>query len=423
MGIEMIGIDHNQAEIDIRRIFSFTKKSTSDFYIYMKQQPGIAGCVLLSTCNRMELWVSTSGQWHGDLYGILCKIRGADPVRYRDYFLLRKEENAVRHLFRLACGLESRILGEDQILTQVGDALAFSRSSYAADHVLETLFRQAVTAGKKVKTKVNLLQSDPSVVHAMIRTLQQDGMSFSGKKCLVIGNGAMGKLAAVLLREQGADVTMTVRRYHSGVVDIPPDCKRIDYGRRMELFPECDYVVSATASPNYTLTRVPSERALSVRDDEAVPGRLVLVDLAVPRDIDPAIGSLPGVRMYDVDSFRTGAENEEQREAIREAEKILSEQMEQFFIWYNSVDMIPLIVELKHAMAADLSPRMSGELRRLPVDDDGRLRLQQDMTAAAERAANRLLFGLRDAMDPQTFRECLQCMREIYGCQGSDDTE
>lgn len=427
MGIEMIGIDHRMAEIDIRMIFSFTEKNTKALYTYMKNEAGIEGCVLLSTCCRMELWVSASGEWSGDLYELLCRIRGIDPEPWREYFVRRKDRTAVGHLFRLACGLESRILGEDQILTQVGDALAFSRKNYAADHVLETLFRQAVTAGKRVKTKVDLSRSDPSVVHVMLRRLKQEGFSFAGKTCLVIGNGAMGKLAAVLLREQGAEVWMTVRQYHSGLVDIPADCRRIDYGRRMDLIPRCDYVVSATASPNYTLTRSRMETALFDRGpagfalqsgDRKAPlfsGQMVLVDLAVPRDIDPEIGSLPGVRMYDVDSFRKEAHGEAQKEAIREAEEILSEQMDQFFVWYGCVDMIPLIGDLKHAMAEDLTPRISGDLRRLPLEDEMRLVLREDVEAAAERAANKLLFGLRDTLDPQTFRECLRGMSRVYG--------
>ena len=427
MGIEMIGIDHSMAGIDIRMVFSFTKKNTEAFYTYIRKEAGIEGCVMLSTCCRTELWISTSGDWNGDLYDILCRIRGIDKERFGEYFARRKGREAVQHLFRLSCGLKSRILGEDQILTQVGDALAFARKNYAADHVLETLFRQAVTAGKKVKTKVDLSRSDPSVVHVMLRKLKQEGLSFSGKTCLVIGNGALGKLAAVLLREQGADVWMTVRRYHGGLVDIPTDCRRIDYGNRMELIPRCDYVVSATASPNYTLTRSLMETALFDRGltgsalqsgGSSAPlysGQMVLIDLAVPRDIEPEISSLSGVRMYDVDSFLKEAHSEEQRKAIREAEEILSEQMDQFFAWYDCVDMIPLIGELKHAMAADLSPRISGELRKLPLEDGMRRQLREDVEAAAERAANKLLFGLCEALDPQTFRECLQGMRKVYG--------
>ena len=114
MAIQMIGIDHSVAAIDIRTVFSFTQKKTVEALEIIKQEKGICGCVLLSTCNRMELWVSTEEGCVITLYELLCKIRAIHNDEYQKYFTERKEEDAVQHLFRLACGLESRILGEDQ---------------------------------------------------------------------------------------------------------------------------------------------------------------------------------------------------------------------------------------------------------------------------------------------------------------------
>ena len=406
MGIEMVGIDHSVAEIDIRMIFSFTKKSTRELFEEIKNVPGIAGCVLLSTCNRMELWISTEPDWDGDLYGLLCRIRQVPPEIYRSYFTFRRERDAAAHLFRLAAGLESRILGEDQILTQVGEALAFSRENYAADHVLETLFRQAVTAAKKVKTEVELPASDPSAAHTAVRQLQEQGLSFAGKKCLVIGNGVMGKLAATLLKEQGADVTVTVRQYRSGVVEIPRGCSRIDYGKRLELLPDCDFAVSATVSPNYTL---PADLV-----KECIRRPIVLIDLAVPRDIDPAVRELPDVQLYDIDCFREEATSEEQRRAIRQAEALIEKQMKDFFAWYDCVDVMPLIGRIKREIAADLEPRLSKKLRDLPLEEERRRQLRADIEAATIKTMNKMLFGLRDGLEQRAFRDCLDCMDAIY---------
>lgn len=416
MGIETIGIDHNTANIDIRTHFSCTKKYTETFLAYLKQTPGIEGCVLLSTCNRMEVWASVSDRWTGDLYRIFCTHRGLNPDLYRSYFTTRHEEEAAQHLFRLTCGLESRILGDEQIVTQVGDALTFSRQHYAADHVMETLFRRAITAAKKVKTQVILSPFDCSVVHAAIRDLKRRGMDFSEKTCLVIGNGTIGKLAATLLKKEGADVTVTVRQYHSGIVDIPTGCRRVDYGRRMEVFPHCDYVFSATVSPNCTLTREAVAKALSMPGKVSVQTRLkpvTLIDLAVPRDIDPEVASLPGIHLFNVDSFREKADNEKQRQAILQAEEIIREQMDAFFAWHYCVDTIPRIGELKKKMARDLSLRLQKELRKLPLNPEEQLQLTQNIEAAEERTANKLLFGLRDGLDPQTFRECLTCLENL----------
>lgn len=415
MGIEMIGIDHSMAAIDIRTKFSFTKKNAGNALQFLKTVPGIEGSVLLSTCNRMELWISTGREWSGDLYEILCGICGADPQQYLPFFRKRREKEAVSHLFRLAGGLESRILGEDQILTQVREALAFSREHYAADHVLETLFRQAVTVGKKIRTEIPLNPTDRSVVHAAMQSLMREGYSFAGEKCLVIGNGVMGKMAANLLTEYGADVTVTVRQYRSGIVEIPDHCRRIDYGRRMEVFGDCGFVISATVSPNYTLTKALVE--------EAVTKDIVLIDLAVPRDIDPAVRDIPAVTLYDVDSFREDAHSEEQKRAILAADALVDEQMADFFAWYECIDLIPVIQRLKTDMAADLNPRLQKELKALPVNDAQRIRLQDDIEAAAVRTMNKMLFGLRDGLERSTFLDCLDCLQRLYNSGKGPENE
>ena len=254
MSIFMIGIDHNMAPVDVRAQFAFTRKNTGEALHRLKEEAGICGCIILSTCNRLELWVSTADEEKPDLYQWLCSLKGVQGEQYQKYFTSRENEEAVEHLFYLTSGLKSQILGEDQILTQVKEALSMSRDEFTTDSVLEVLFRMAVTAGKKIKTEVPFSHGNPSVIHQAIRFLEEGGYHVRNKVCMVIGNGEMGKMAAQTLREAGADVTVTIRQYRSGVVSIPVGCSRINYGERMDYLPECDLVVSATASPNYTLT-------------------------------------------------------------------------------------------------------------------------------------------------------------------------
>ncbi|MCC8044175.1 MAG: glutamyl-tRNA reductase [Clostridiales bacterium] len=437
MAIQMAGIDHENAPIDIRTVFSFTKKSMAEALESLCQVKGIKGCVMISTCNRTELYLSTDEEFEGDIYKLLCGIRGLpDSLDFRSYFRFRQERETVHHLFRLAAGLESRILGDDQIVTQVKDALGFAREHYAADHVLETLFRMAVTAAKKVKTRGELSSTDQSAVGAAIQTLKKDGYSFAGKRCMVIGNGVMGKLAATELRRQGADVTVTVRQYRSGVVEIPPECSRIDYGRRMELFGDCDYVLSATVSPNYTLTRelvetyrgrMTAQKDSVILDDagkEQLPADsagsvsfrpIVLIDLAVPRDIEPSVAELDGVRLYDIDCFREEAVSEAQKQAIADAELLFEEQMEEFFNWYQCLDVVPKIQKIKEQVASDLEKRLTRQLRSLPVSKPEKEALDKEIEAAAERTMNKLLFGLRDCVSDTAFRECIEGLEKLYG--------
>ena len=404
----MIGIDHSKASVDIRAKFSFTKKRAIEAMKKLKEEHGILGCIILSTCNRMEVWVSTQDDEEISLYDFLCKEKEVKKDEYQDYFMKRENEEAVRHLFYLTSGLKSQILAEDQIITQVKDALTLARDAYCTDNVLEVLFRMAVTAAKKVKTEVTFSRANTSVIHQAMERLKNQGFSFEGKTCMVIGNGEMGKVTALALKEAGADVTVTVRQYRSGVVNIPQGCKRINYGERMELLPDCDLVVSATASPNYTLTK---ENFEEIKLDAA---SVVLIDLAVPRDIDPEVGKLQNVSLYDIDSFRIDAASPKLQASMQKAGEILDDQMKEFYDWFNGRDIFPRIEEIKADAVEDLNLRITKILKKTPMEQKDRESLLRAIDTAAGKVVNKMIFGLRDSLEQEAFLDCVEGLEKIY---------
>ncbi|MCI9470629.1 MAG: glutamyl-tRNA reductase [Lachnospiraceae bacterium] len=408
MSIFMIGIDHNKASVDVRALFSFTKKAAGEAMLAFKELDGIHGCVILSTCNRMEVWVSAQKDWDADrLYGQLCALRQVSGGPYRGYFVSRKEREAVEHLFYLTSGLKSQILGEDQILTQVKDALSLAREAFSTDGVLEVLFRMAVTAGKRIKTEVAFHRADPSVIHQAIRTLQQKGFGVQGRRCMVIGNGEMGKMAAQTLTEAGGDVTVTIRQYRSGMVNIPQGCQRIDYGRRMELVPQCDLVVSATASPNLTLRE-------ELFKEITLTKPLILIDLAVPRDIETGLGEWEGITLYDMDSFRVSETDPEMEESFQQADGIVREQMDEFYQWLEGRDVIPRIQKIQSESVRDLDLRIHKVLQKTPMEEADRQKLAQTIEKAAGKVVNKLIFGLRDNLEKEVFLECVAGLEKVY---------
>lgn len=408
MSIFMIGIDHNKASVDVRALFSFTKKAAGEAMLAFKELDGIHGCVILSTCNRMEVWVSAQKDWDADrLYGQLCALRQVSGGLYRGYFVSRKEREAVEHLFYLTSGLKSQILGEDQILTQVKDALSLAREAFSTDGVLEVLFRMAVTAGKRIKTEVAFHRADPSVIHQAIRTLQQKGFGVQGRRCMVIGNGEMGKMAAQTLTEAGGDVTVTIRQYRSGMVNIPQGCQRIDYGRRMELVPQCDLVVSATASPNLTLRE-------ELFKEITLTKPLILIDLAVPRDIETGLGEWEGITLYDMDSFRVSETDPEMEESFQQADGIVREQMDEFYQWLEGRDVIPRIQKIQSESVRDLDLRIHKVLQKTPMEEADRQKLAQTIEKAAGKVVNKLIFGLRDNLEKEVFLECVAGLEKVY---------
>lgn len=409
MSISMVGIDYNKASVDIRAQFSFTKKNAAAAMEKLKEAPGILGCIILSTCNRMEIWASTQDEWEGSLFDFLCEEKGKNPEEFRRYFVERKEEEAIEHLFYLTSGLKSQILAEDQIIAQVKDALSMARDVYCTDNVLEVLFRMAVTAAKRVKTEVVFSRGNSSVIHQAIQKLRETGYSLDGSNCMVIGNGEMGKVAALALAEAGAHVTVTVRQYRSGIVSIPKGCDRINYGERMEFFPSCDLIVSATASPNFTLTKELIQQAATGKKQQ------ILIDLAVPRDIEPSVNEIEGITLYDIDSFKIDTNSLELQESMQKAAAILREQMEDFYCWYDGRSLIPRIQDIQAEAVQDLNLRILKILRKTPMEDEDRENLLNAIDVAAGKVVSKMMFGLRDTLEKEEFINCVEGLEKLYG--------
>lgn len=409
MSISMVGIDYNKASVDIRAQFSFTKKNAAAAMEKLKEAPGILGCIILSTCNRMEIWASTQEEWEGSLFDFLCEEKGKNPEEFRRYFVERREEEAIEHLFYLTSGLKSQILAEDQIITQVKDALSMARDVYCTDNVLEVLFRMAVTAAKRVKTEVVFSRGNSSVIHQAIQKLRETGYSLDGSNCMVIGNGEMGKVAALALAEAGAHVTVTVRQYRSGIVSIPKGCDRINYGERMEFFPSCDLIVTATASPNFTLTKELIQQAATGKKQQ------ILIDLAVPRDIEPSVNEIEGITLYDIDSFKIDTNSLELQESMQKAAAILREQMEDFYCWYDGRSLIPRIQDIQAEAVQDLNLRILKILRKTPMEDEDRENLLNAIDVAAGKVVSKMMFGLRDTLEKEEFINCVEGLEKLYG--------
>lgn len=403
MSIQMIGIDHSFAGIEVREKFSFTGKQAAALMEQWKTHNRAQGIVLLSTCNRMEIYVNNEER-EVDYCGLVCEAKGLDIGAYRSFFFVREGAEAVRHLFEMTAGMHSLILGEDQILSQVKEALSFARERYAADKVLEVLFRQAITTAKEIKTKAPLSGQNLSAAAAAVGRLKRQGETFRGKKCLVIGNGRMGKLAAQALLEEGASVAMTVRQYHRGIVDIPAGAERINYGNRYEVLPDCDYVFSATASPNLTVTAEGLSQC-------GLHKKQIYVDLAVPRDMEEAVRLFPNVTLYDVDDFSVEEIPPRMQEAHGRAAQLIEEGVESFHSWYECRDLIPKVQRISGLAARDLCGRLEKPFRQ----EKKREMLLEAVETSADKVTARLLFALRDELDAEGFRECLDILERKFG--------
>lgn len=408
MNIQMIGIDHSTAGVKIREQFSFTGLQAERAMRKISMQTGIRGCVLLSTCNRTELYVSME-PCGMSLLELLDKVRPfpGPAEAFEPYFSIRRSQEAVQHLFYLTAGLKSRIVGEDQILAQVKEAIKKAREINCTDTLLEVLFRQAITAGKEVKTKALTAHGNVSAVHNALAALKNKGFELKGKNCLVIGNGQMGKLAAETLRDAGAAVTVTVRQYRSGMVEIPKGCGRIHYGERYEQVPFCDLILSATVSPNLTIRKEQLVQARGVHCREQI-----FIDLAVPRDMEEEIAKIEGVTLYDIDAFQNEAASTEELCAQKTAaEQILKQKLAEFKDWYECRDLIPRMQQVGRQAAEEICWRMGRGFGRLSREE------QEQLTGiameSAQKVVDKMLFALRDELKTEELIKCLEVLEGI----------
>ena len=392
----MAGIDWENANMDKREAFSFTGSQVEHLCQTIAQSSGAEGCVLLSTCNRTELYLSGAEDLQPDV--LLCQaaqVQGAEQL-----FTVRRGRDAERHLMRVSCGLCSQILGEDQIVSQVKRAYTIAHDAQTTDAALSQLFRLAATAGKKSRTQVRLSAAPLSVAGQAVALIEEKLGSLSGTRALVIGNGEMGRLASSLLAAKGCQVTVTLRSYRHGQTIVPAGCRTIAYDERMSLIPQCDILLSATTSPHYTVTRDDLE------DMEQIP--YVVCDLSMPRDIDPAIRHMTGVcTFFDMDSMggRDAHVNTEDRQQV---EDIIEEQMQEFDRWKTYRRALPRMEELSVLLAE----RIAGDYDFSVLTETENEETAEKMEAAARLAADKAVHWLLTGMQKELTDAALDACRE-----------
>lgn len=391
----MVGVDFTRASMREREPLALVRGQVIERLPRLRSMPGVAGCVLLATCNRTELYAHSDGS-PLDLLSLLCGIADVDKNLYRSISVTRTNRDVVQHLLSVAAGLKSQIFGDDQIISQVREAWTLARDCHTCDGVLDTLFRYAVATGKRVRTEINLVNVPASAADtAVSRAVERFG-TLQDKNAVVIGNGVIGRRAASALRAQGAAVTMTLRTYRHGETIIPAGCRAHPYDRRYEIIEGADLVLSATASPHYTLT-ADQITALSR------PPTL-LIDLAAPRDIDPAASQDKRVTVWNLDDLSAAYHgSDENRQA---AEKIISEQTAAFNAWLQYRNALPVIAQMKDTAVERVRHDHAFNGLYQEQDTDGLIEL------AVGKTIDLLLGGMKDVVQADYLTACLKHMRK-----------
>lgn len=399
MILQMVGIDYEKADLEIRELFSFQNHAAMQAMEQIKDDFQVGGAVLLSTCNRTELYISVEEE-ENEVFPMLCKVKNVNPREYREYAIERSGKDAYDHLFQLACGMKSKIFGEDQILSQIKLALSKARDAQTTDSFLERTFQTAIATGKKVKTQVHLTAVQTSVVEEMLHILIQEYGTISGRKCMVIGNGEIGRLAAKRLTEHGAGVTVTVRNYKTKSVEIPQGCQTIDYQDRYENIGRYDIIVSATTSPHHT---VKYEEAAPLFDKNKT---YMFFDMAVPRDISARFSGEANIKLYNIDSLGGTTGTRPDNEALKAALSMIEEEEAELDSWNNFRDFVPIVQKIAQVEGTLVYHRTEKELKKL-VTSENMEEAESMVRAAAEKTVTSMLFDLRKNLPMKYWKVCL----------------
>ena len=408
-----VGLNHATAPVEEREKLAFSTEELPAALADLSAR--LSGAVLLSTCNRTELYTTAAAGSPDDatFIGLLSAEKSAaiDP----GCFYVHRHEKAAGHLFRVAAGLDSMVIGESQILGQVRDAMSAATNAATLNGVLSRLFHSAISVGKRARTQTAIGRQAVSVSSAAVALAERTLGDLSDRTVLVISAGSTGKLAARSLARNDRSRILVANRTHDRAVELARNIGSNASGLSFDGLPaalaEADIVISGTAAEGFLLGPDQVRPAAAARNGRP----LLLIDIAVPRDIDPAVRAIPGVQLFDIDDIEavSGDGNARSRE-VRRAEAIIEEEVAAFMDWWRSLDVVPVIAALRARAETIRERELERALRRLPaLDDDARRRIEAMTQAIVKKMLDRPIARLKDGHDAGLYMEALQDLFEV----------
>ncbi len=413
MFISAIGISHKTAPLDERERLAFSANELPSALNFVREKLG-AG-VILTTCNRTELYL-TPKENDGEaqpLLELLATAKGVSTCPDPSLFYVLRQEEAIRHLYRVTAGVDSMVLGEDQIVGQVRDALASANKARALNSVLSRLFHCALRVGKRARTETEIGRCGVSVSSTAVELAESVLGDLSQRTVLVISAGESGKLTVDHLLERGvSQILVTNRTYERArVLAARLGGQAVPFRQLPQALANTDIVISSTGAEGFVVGPDDVQHALSGRNGRP----LLFVDIAVPRDIDPRVRTLPGVHLFDIDDLR-GMGQPDGQDCEREVEKveaIVKDETESFLAWGRSLDVVPVITSLRQRAEEIRQGELEKTLRRLRgLSEEDRGRLDAMTAAIVKKLLHEPITRVRAEPDGQQYSEPLI---ELFG--------
>ena len=411
MHILLTGVNHATTPLDVRERVAFSRHQIHEALPLLADQVGEG--VILSTCNRTEVYTVSEAPSDAAnrIRDFVADYHGLEPSLFAPHLYDRTDVEAVRHLFRVASGLDSMILGESEILGQVRSALTAAAETGSLGAPVSRLFHRAIRTGRRVRDETDVGRNALSVSYAAVGLAQRVLGDLRGLRVLLIGAGDAGQLVARALRTTGSSDLMIANRTVERGEEVARslDGRAVDFSDLGPTLEAADIVITATEAPDYVLERGAVASAMGDRPDRP----MFLFDLSVPRNIDPTAGSIDDVNLFNIDDLSSIAEEnlEARREAAAEAEEIVEGEVVRFMSWWDSLEVVPLIRTLRQRAERTREAELARALRKLPNLSAEEIEALDAMTRSI---INRLLHDPTVALKRGSGQSQIQAARDLF---------
>ena len=429
MPLVCIGLSHRSAPLEVREHHAFPASRMGEALMALHDYQAVREAVMLQTCGRLEIYAELEEYEAGvaQLRAFLQNF-GHGSVAYDldSYLYTRLGSQAVEHLFRVSTGLDSMLLGEAEILGQVKEAHAAAQQAGSLGTILHRLFREAMSAGKAARTQTRIGEESASVATAAIDLAKDRLGSLDGCTVTIIGAGKMGRTAAKRLRAEGARnlivTSRTMRSAHEVVRDIGSG-SAIAMDDLTAAVSAADVVVTSTGASHFILHAENVAEAMAGRAEKP----LLIVDIAVPRDVNPGVADLPGVSLFDIDALKSHVDHKlaVRHDAIPQVEEIIGEYVERFRQWYQARPAIPVVASLTQKAEAIRAGELERLFARCPELSE---REKMLITGASLTIISKLLHTAvtkireRAAADGEQALEHARLVEELFELQAADES-
>jgi len=418
MPLILIGINHRTAPVALRERLSIANAKLQEVIESLRSVPGIDGATVVSTCNRVEAVVSaTSEDVIEPVVNWLTDRSAVTRAELEKHLYVLRHGDVVKHLFRVASGLDSMIVGEPQIGGQVRAAFNASRGAGVLDPLLQQLFEQTMRVAKRIRTETGIGENAVSVPYAAVELARKIFGDLGGLHVLLLGAGEMAELTAEHLASHEVKQIFVANRAFERAEELAERFhgQAVLYDGVESFIERCDIVIASTAAPHYVVGAEQVRRALGARKNR----NLFLIDLSVPRNLDPEIAGIDGAYLYNIDDLQHVADaNRERRlEKAGQADEIVAHEVESFRRRLVAQDAVPTIVELQQRLESIRAAELEKCLRKVgPITAEQRAAIELLTTQMINKILHYPILELKESAEEPAERETLRRMvRKIFG--------